>query len=192
MPFPAGRFPRLLCQPRQLVRVPVTGRLDIQWSTLLSLEQMFLYKASPLGVLLPPYFLMLALSYSLSHLQPSGEMGLERKHSRRLTGDCESCHRILAVQCCLHANVQIVSSMTSRSPPLKKKSSLFVSSKTEKKKKTVASPLEQCAQMLAARHSYKSLLSENKFDLGITSSSVPLKTNKGGISAVLAKSRAHG
>lgn len=65
-PFPAGCFPRLLCQPRQLLRAPVTGRLDIRWGTLLSLEQTFLYKASPSGALLPPDFLTLTLSYSLS------------------------------------------------------------------------------------------------------------------------------
>lgn len=119
-PLPAGRFPRLLSLPRQLLRVPVVGRVDIRWSTLLSLEQTFLYKASPSGVLLPPCLLMLALS---SHLQPSGETGVERKGSGRLTGDCESCDRTLPVQCCLRANVQTVSSVTSRSPPpaLKKK-----------------------------------------------------------------------
>lgn len=65
-PLPAGRFPRLLSLPRQLLRVPVVGRVDIRWSTLLSLEQTLLYKASPSGVLLPPCLLMLALSYSLT------------------------------------------------------------------------------------------------------------------------------
>lgn len=72
------------CLQSGKLRVPVTGMLNIEWSKLASLEQMFLYKASPSRVLFPLLSSCSCLATSFS-ISASGEMGAKRKCRGSLT-----------------------------------------------------------------------------------------------------------